>query len=46
MQDGAPAHNAWQTKEFLESNKINKFYHPSCSPDLNPIESIWGWMKY
>uniref|UniRef100_A0A3B5PTV0 Tc1-like transposase DDE domain-containing protein n=1 Tax=Xiphophorus maculatus TaxID=8083 RepID=A0A3B5PTV0_XIPMA len=40
----AAVHNACLTKEFFQENNITLLDHPACSPDLNPIENIWGWM--
>ncbi|CAJ1057776.1 unnamed protein product [Xyrichtys novacula] len=31
-------------QEFFQENSITLLDHPACSPDLNPIENIWGWM--
>ena len=42
MQDGASIHTAKVTKEFLEEQDVVLFGHPSLSPDLNPIENLWG----
>uniref|UniRef100_A0A3P9MYL3 Tc1-like transposase DDE domain-containing protein n=1 Tax=Poecilia reticulata TaxID=8081 RepID=A0A3P9MYL3_POERE len=44
QQDNAAVHNARLTKEFFQENNIALLDHPACSPDLNPIENIWGWM--
>ncbi|KAF0718519.1 hypothetical protein AaE_010632 [Aphanomyces astaci] len=42
MQDGASIHTSKYTKEFLSDEKVTLFDHPSLSPDLNPIENLWG----
>lgn len=48
QQDGAPAHSAQRTQEFLQLNCpdfINKSDWPPNSPDLNPLDfHIWGVM--
>ncbi len=45
QQDNAPSHKAVLVKEWLEENTPKKLNHPPQSPDLNPIELIWPWMK-
>ena len=44
--DNAPAHSAKSTKRFLSSSGVDycKGWPPN-SPDLNPIENAWAWMK-
>uniref|UniRef100_A0A672YW65 Tc1-like transposase DDE domain-containing protein n=1 Tax=Sphaeramia orbicularis TaxID=375764 RepID=A0A672YW65_9TELE len=42
--DNAAVHNARLTKDFFREKNITLLDHPACSPDLNPIENIWGWM--
>ena len=45
QQDGAPAHRPNKVKDFLKDNGFSIHAHPPNSPDLNPIETIWDWMK-
>lgn len=45
MEDGAPAHTAKQTGWFRRWYKIPSLPWPPSSPDLNPIEAIWGRIK-
>jgi transposase len=45
MQDNAPAHSSKYTKNWLKEHGIYSITWPPNSPDLNPIEIIWNWMK-
>ncbi|CAJ0602032.1 unnamed protein product [Cylicocyclus nassatus] len=45
VQDNAPSHKSSYTLEKLKSWKVDVVEWPPESPDLNPIELIWGSMK-
>lgn len=45
MEDGAPSHTASYTNRETETERIPKAIWPSNSPDFNPIERIWIWLR-
>lgn len=45
MQDLAPSHNSIVTRKVFQRARINLADWPANSPDMNPIESIWQYMK-
>jgi len=47
VEDNAPSHIAGAVKSFVASqpNKIAIYYLPSYSPELNPDEHVWAYLK-
>ncbi|ETN97406.1 hypothetical protein RFI_40123 [Reticulomyxa filosa] len=44
QQDNAPVHKSTSTTRYL-SRHFNVIEWPAMSPDLNPIENIWAYLK-
>ena len=45
LHDGAPCHAAKKIKDFLAQYPFEIINWPGNSPDLNPIENCWNFMK-
>lgn len=46
QQDNAPCHVSRSTRAWFVERGLKVIEDwPPMSPDLNPIENVWGWMK-
>jgi len=46
--DNHPVHHAKRVRAYVESlnGMLKLFFLPAYSPELNPDESVWGYIKY
>jgi len=45
QQDNARPHVSYDVKKYLEAQHVHCLVWPSYSPDLSPIENVWGFIK-
>ena len=44
QHDGASVHTSIVARNFLCDENVQALNYPSLSPDLNPVENLWGFM--
>lgn len=45
IMDNATFHKSLKTKNLIEGAGCNLLFLPPYSPDFNPIEKFWAWLK-
>lgn len=45
QEDNDPKHTSKRCKTWRAENQVQRLPWPSNSPDLNPIENVWSYMK-
>lgn len=45
IMDNAAFHKSAKTRELIEQASCQLLFLPPYSPDLNPIEKFWAWLK-
>lgn len=45
QQDGAPAHKARISRDYLIAEMINRLWWPGHSPEANASEHAWPWIR-
>ena len=43
--DNCPVHKSKVTQKFTTEKNLKILFLPAYSPDLNPIENVWSWIK-
>jgi transposase len=43
--DNASIHKRKEIREVIEKAGCHLVFQPTYSPDLNPIERFWSWLK-